>query len=130
MSLSKIFNPKVERYRKSFGAFQSKEGDNYGLFYVPILTHKAPLKVLCAPMDSKWQHVSVSLPNRCPTWSEMCLIKDLFWSPDEVVYQIHPRKSDYVNNHPYCLHLWRNTQEQPELPDSLLVGYKDQGVII
>ena len=25
-----------------------------------------------------WEHVSVSLQNRCPTWDEMCRIKDIF----------------------------------------------------
>lgn len=54
-----------------------------------------------------WEHVSVSLVNRCPTWDEMCFVKDLFWSPEETVVQYHPRASEYVNNHPYCLHLWR-----------------------
>ena len=28
-----------------------------------------------------WDHVSVSLADRCPTWAEMCFIKDLFLRP-------------------------------------------------
>lgn len=43
----------------------------------------------------------------CPTWEEMCQIKDMFFEPDEWVVQYHPAKEDYVNNYPYCLHLWR-----------------------
>ena len=36
---------------------------------------------------------------------------------DETVVQYHPPKSDYVNNHPYCLHLWRpHSQEIPRPP--------------
>lgn len=58
-----------------------------------------------------WDHVSVTPCNRkrqsCPTFDEMCAIKDMFFSDDECVVQYHPPKSDYVNNHPYCLHLWR-----------------------
>lgn len=58
-----------------------------------------------------WEHVSVSpgSPNRkkCPTWDEMCEIKNMFFDPEETVVQYHPAESDYVNNHPYCLHLWR-----------------------
>ena len=56
-----------------------------------------------------WDHVSVSLCNqkRCPTWEEMCAIKDMFFGPEEAVVQYHPPESMYVNNHPYCLHLWR-----------------------
>ena len=68
-----------------------------------------------------WDHVSVSPCNRkrqtCPTWDEMCAIKDMFFEPEETVIQYHPPKSDYVNNHPYCLHLWRpTTQEIPRPP--------------
>jgi len=58
-----------------------------------------------------WDHVSVTPCNRkrqtCPTWDEMCAIKDMFFEPEEAVVQYHPAKSQYVNNHPYCLHLWR-----------------------
>jgi hypothetical protein len=54
-----------------------------------------------------WEHVSVSLPNRCPFWDEMCFIKSLFWGNDETVIQYHPAASEYVNVHPFCLHLWR-----------------------
>jgi hypothetical protein len=65
-----------------------------------------------------WEHVSVSLRNqkRCPTWEEMCAVKDLFFHPDEVVMQLHPAKSDYINNHPYCLHLWRPIGKEIPLP--------------
>lgn len=69
-----------------------------------------------------WEHVSVSLPNRCPTWAEMCLVKDLFWEDDEAVMQLHPAKADYVNCHPWCLHLWRPLVGQIPLPPKELVG--------
>jgi hypothetical protein len=56
-----------------------------------------------------WDHVSVSIGNaeRTPTWDEMCFIKQLFWDDEETVIQYHPKKSEYVNNHPYVLHLWK-----------------------
>ena len=63
-----------------------------------------------------WEHVSVSLPDRCPTWEEMCEIKDLFWKATETVVQFHPPKTSYVNNHPYCLHLWRHVDQEVNLP--------------
>jgi len=60
-----------------------------------------------------WEHVSVSPLNSrrktCPTWEEMCAIKDMFFMPEERVVQYHPPQSEYVNNHPYCLHMWRYT---------------------
>ena len=71
-----------------------------------------------------WEHVSVSLPDRCPTWEEMSFIKNLFWDEEDFVIQIHPAGSDYVDLHPYCLHLWRKcgTNDYCEKPDKLLVG--------
>lgn len=54
-----------------------------------------------------WDHVSVSLPDRCPTWGEMCEIKDMFFDAQDCVMQLHPPRSQYINRHPYCLHLWR-----------------------
>lgn len=62
-----------------------------------------------------WDHVSVSLPTRCPTWEEMCYIKSLFFEDEERVMQLHPEKSKWINNHPFCLHLWRpQTKEEIE----------------
>ena len=69
-----------------------------------------------------WEHVSVSRKDRTPTWEEMCTVKNLFWEDEDVVIQFHPAKSQYINNHPYCLHLWRRADAQYDLPPSCLVG--------
>ena len=55
-----------------------------------------------------WEHVSVSVEfhRRCPTWAEMCRVKDQFWEPGEWVLQYHPAREDYVNFNPRVLHLW------------------------
>ncbi len=74
----------------------------------------------CVASDNEegWEHVSVTInpchknATRCPTWEEMCFIKDQFWNDEEEVIQIHPKKSDYVNAYEFCLHLWRKI-EQP-----------------
>lgn len=64
-----------------------------------------------------WDHVSVSLRNRCPTWAEMCAIKDMFFKADETCVEYHPAESDYVNMHPFCLHIWRcQDAEMPKPP--------------
>lgn len=55
----------------------------------------------------KVDHVSVSYPNRMPTWDEMCFVKEIFFKDSEEAYQVHPKKSEYVNTHEYCLHIWR-----------------------
>ena len=69
------------------------------------------------------------IERRCPNWIEMCFVKDLFWDDEELVVQFHPPRSRYVNNHPYCLHLWRDVEERVRLPPSELVGLKDRGVL-
>lgn len=71
-----------------------------------------------------WEHVSVSLRNRPPTWREMCHIKGLFWDAEDCVLQYHPPKSEYVNNHPNCLHLWRPIGQAVPVPPSIMVGIK------
>ena len=55
-------------------------------------------------------------------WEEMCFIKSLFWSEDDCVIQYHPPKSDYVNNHQYCLHMWRPIEQSLPTPPSFMVG--------
>lgn len=67
--------------------------------------------------DEKWEHVSVSMEYRCPSWQEMCFVKDLFWHPEETVIQFHPPKSQYVNTHPYVLHLWKPLFTRLPIPD-------------
>lgn len=73
-----------------------------------------------------WEHVSVSpfKKSHTPTWEEMCSLKDTFFHDDEVVVQYHPAKSEYVNNMPNCLHLWRPLDEQMPTPPSIMVGVK------
>lgn len=63
-----------------------------------------------------WDHVSVSLVDRCPTWEEMCFIKDLCFFENECVMQLHPPKEDWVDCHPFCLHLWKPTARGLEIP--------------
>ena len=72
-----------------------------------------------------WEHVSVSpcssKRKSCPTWDEMCAIKDMFFEPEECVVQYHPAKAEYVNNHPLCLHLWRPQHTELPAPPKLFV---------
>jgi hypothetical protein len=63
--------------------------------------------LIVASWDGGWDHVSVSHRNRCPTWSEMEMVKRTFFRDDETAMQLHVPPSDHVNRHKYCLHLWR-----------------------
>lgn len=111
-----------EKYRHTKGIWGTKNGDNWGLFFIPSIKG-APLKVICAPSEAEWQHVSVSLPDRCPTWTEMCKVKNLFWDANETVVQFFPREDEYINNHRFCLHMWKH-KDGHNLPPSILVGAK------
>ena len=74
-----------------------------------------------------WEHVSVApfRRNYTPTWDDMCLLKNIFWHEEEAAIQIHPPKSEYVNNLSNCLHLWRCIYREMVLPPACLVGIKD-----
>lgn len=72
--------------------------------------------------DGGWDHVSVSYPNRCLTWEEMCQVKKTFFNADECVVQYHPAEADYVNIHPYCLHLWKPQSAEFLTPPKWMVG--------
>ena len=72
-----------------------------------------------------FEHCSVSMPTRCPSWEQMCVMKELFWKDDEVCMELHPAKDNYVNNHPYCLHIWRPINQEIPLPPTIMVGLKD-----
>lgn len=69
-----------------------------------------------------WEHVSVSHPYRCPTWDEMCHVKDVFWDAEDCVVQYHPPRSDYEDFHPFVLHLWRPISADVPRPPRELVG--------
>ena len=71
-----------------------------------------------------WEHASVSQKNKTPTWDIMCRIKDIFWNKDECCVEYHPKEEDYINNHEYCLHIWRPTEIELPQPPSIMVGLK------
>lgn len=109
------------KYRMRVGPIGSDDSTgNNGAFLIPTRPGQPPLRVIASDGEG-WEHVSVSLPNRCPTWDEMCKVKGLFWDDEDCVVQFHPPKRDYVNLHPYCLHLWRPVGVTIPLPDLALV---------
>lgn len=101
---------------------------NNGAFQV-WLSNRTDAIILASDGEG-WEHVSVRMydkgtgQDRTPTWAEMCKIKDMFWDDEDCVIQYHPPKSEYVNNHPHVLHLWRPTEKVMPMPDSILVGIK------
>ena len=109
-----------EQYRVRAGVMgTNKSAGNNGAF----LLYNPDLFVIASD-GGGWEHVSVSTVSRTPTWEEMCLVKDLFWGEEDCVVQFHPPKDVYVNNHPYCLHLWRKIGTEYETPPTCFVGVK------
>ncbi len=112
----------AEKHRKVHPSLgHSPPGGNYGYFEIPYKSNTLRL-IVAAGFDAfRWDHVSVSLQNRCPNWEEMSMIKDLFWAPEECVLQYHPPKSDHINIHPYCLHLWKPKDLDIPMPPKFFV---------
>lgn len=108
---------------RDLGYSSEKDDGHNGLFWIPGPTGTYTLKVICSD-GGGWDHVSVSLRGRCPNWPEMCFIKDLFFEPHETVVQFHPSIEEYVNLHPYCLHIWRDQSQIHTLPPFWMVGPK------
>lgn len=107
-------------------ASDSSYGNN-GLFIIPSKTLK--INICCIASDGEgWEHVSVSVKdlkmretNKCPTWEQMCLVKDLFWEPDQCAIQFHPPQDKYVNTHNYTLHLWNKIGFEQPVPATILI---------
>ena len=125
--IEKIFMKKavpfnIERFRIKHGPRASDE--TYGMngdFRIPYAD--IILNVIISD-GGGWDHVSVSFPNRCPTWEEMHWIKRIFWEDDETVIQFHPKESEYINCHPHCLHLWKPQKKEVKLPPWWMIGFK------
>ncbi len=96
-------------------------GEDGGRGFIYLNGTKGRPAVVVFSWGGGWEHVSVSFSTRCPTWEEMCKVKDMFWNEDECVVEYHPPKSEYVNNHPYCLHLWRKYGQNFETPPKYYV---------
>jgi hypothetical protein len=126
-----------EEHRLRSGPFKSSFETNglNGAFFIPTRPGNPPLKVIASDGDGapdghpRWEHVSVSLPGRCPTWEEMCKVKALFWDDEDAVMELHPPRSTWVNNHSYCLHLWRPIGVPIPLPPQWMVGFPSLGTL-
>lgn len=121
---------RIEDYRVTEGRFGSTAdfGAN-GCFAVPhrgvllrIMASDGTDWHLCGLPSPAWEHVSVSVETRCPTWEEMDYVKRLFWRDDETVLQLHVPRDRHVNFHNYCLHLWKPIGVDVPLPPVETVG--------
>ena len=97
-------------------------------FKARVLLHSTKQKNLMAEVivswGCGWEHVSVSFPSRTPTWEEMEEIKEMFFKPEEVCFQLHPALENYINYHPTCLHIRRCPEIEIPTPPYWMVGPK------
>ena len=56
----------------------------------------------------RWLHASASFGDHTPSWSDMSEVKETFFGAETMAVQMHAPRSQWVNEHPYTLHLWRN----------------------
>lgn len=124
----------IDEIKQTSGMVIKKEGkDGFGGTVFPIEYKNGKVKIV-KDIDKalhfmfSWgcgfEHLSVSTPIQCPTWEQMCKMKDIFWRDDEVCMQLHPKKEDYVNCMDYCLHIWKPIDQEIPMPPSIMVGFR------
>lgn len=57
--------------------------------------------------ESEWYHVSYSRQDRIPTHEDTLLVRRTMFKPDALAIAVYPPVDEYVNAHPYTLHLWQ-----------------------
>lgn len=124
----------IEEIKKTMGLKIKKEKANgFGGSLFPIEYRKGKPKIIqdydkVLNFAFSWacgfEHLSVSTTVKTPTWEQMCKMKDIFWNENEVCMQLHPAKENYINNMPYCLHIWKPTTKEIPTPPNLMVGVR------
>lgn len=94
--------------------FQTSSGEWSGIFTFPVHPYNE-LRVI-ASCGGGWDHLSVSLPMRTPTWGEMEAVRKYFAKPDEVWLQFGLPEKSHIDCHPHCLHWWRQLHRKVKLP--------------
>jgi hypothetical protein len=108
----------MEPYRRAHWQDPTDMGDRQnGYFVIP----KQGM-VIVVSSGGGWDHISVSLKDRCPTWDELEQVKHRFWDVTDTVMQLHVPLADHKNCHPFCLHLWRPLNVEIPRPPSIFVA--------
>lgn len=115
----------LDEYRdasKQIVEFYGNAGDETcGVFRMPSPIDGQTM-IIVAAQGNDWDHVSVSRTSRCPNWPEMEFIRRMFFNDDETVVQFHVPRTDHINVHPYCLHMWRPQKVELPRPPGWMVG--------
>ena len=107
--------------RRSFDVVTGSWGDSgNGLFL--LVSPYGDVLVVRASNGEGWDHVSVSRVDRCPWWEEMEHVRIHFFEDDETVMQLSVPRSEHLNCHPYCLHMWRPHNKRIPQPPAIMVA--------
>lgn len=98
-------------------------GDEYNGAFIINKYKNGEFYLVIASNGLGWDHISVTLHKkngtnikRCPSFEEMQMVKEKIFTEEEVVFQLHPREEEYINTHPYCLHLWKPNNRSMIVP--------------
>lgn len=116
----KPFLIELEWAKRQIGEYNNKNNAVMVIPFKDIYAKPIELRVI-ASSGKGWDHVSVSLAHRTPTWYELEYVRKLLFKPDETVVQFHLPARDHVNIHPNTLHLWRPIHKKLPLPPKELV---------
>jgi hypothetical protein len=112
---------RANRWRIKTGMMRSEDTAGWnGCFLVPL---EGDMWHVTISDGMGWKHLSIKNAQRrtLPTWNIMSRVKDLFFSDEEWVIQYHPAREDYINDHPWVLHLWRPLNEELPKPPVHLI---------
>jgi len=128
--MKKTLSPQMERARYFNPALRETPGDGpMGDFIIAPFGDRMVIVASdgrdwdeCGLAYPVWEHVSVSLKRRCPTWKEMEWVRDQFWEPDELVLQFSIPRAQHISHHANCLHLWKPVGVTIPLPPTITVA--------
>ncbi len=84
----------------------SPDTRGYMLDGVKVFVSREKHKVIPGQTSEYSLHISISRPDKYPTWDEIKEARYRFMPRDRDAYMILPKEEDYVNYHPNCFHIW------------------------
>lgn len=81
-----------------------------------VLAGPSKLKILAGvePCQTRGLglHWSISHPNRYPTWDEIMDARDALFGPERVFQQELAKRSEWINVHNNCFHMWGDLESE------------------
>jgi hypothetical protein len=89
--------------------FWLKSFENPGLVVGGQWYRSGPMRLtVCFSIDDGSLHMSISHPERYPTWDEIVIVWQWKAGPDIEGVIVVPRANQYVNLHRNCFHVWQS----------------------